>query len=159
MSINFSNTTPAAPSGKTLITFQTDGQGNFSGYTSTATELIGDGVDLTGQTADVGSATLVASPANGLYRISITIIVTVVDGASSTLPDVVITYADQDNGQTQTLTLVPSTPNGNTLTTLAEGDMIVSAGSTANITYATSGYASGTPNTMTFALHIRVEAM
>ena len=157
MSVNLSNSTPAAPTGGTNITWQTDGQGNVSAYTQSAVELVGDGVDLTAQTADVGPNTLVNTP-SGYYRISAYIVVTTVDGASSTLPKLTITWNDLDNGQAQSFDLTPTNP-GNLLTTLEQSDMIVSAASSASINYATSGYASGTPATMQFAIHIRVEQM
>ena len=157
MSVNLSNTTPAAPTGGTNIIWQTDGQGNVSGYVQSAVELVGDGVDLTAQTANVGPNTLVTTP-SGYYRISAYIVVTTVDGASSTLPSLTITWNDQDNGQAQSFVLTP-TNAGNLLTTLEQSDMIVSAGSSATIDYETSGYASGTPATMQYAVHIRVEQM
>jgi hypothetical protein len=157
MSVNLSSTTPAAPSGNTLVQFQTDGSGNVSAYIAAATELVGDSIDLTGQTANISSTTLVTSP-SGRYRISAYIIVTTVDGASSTLPSVVITWNDGDNGQAQTFTLTP-TATGNLLTTLEQGSMFISAGSSANIDFSTTGYASGTPATMHYALHIRVEQL
>ena len=157
MSVNLSNTTPAAPTGGTNIIWQTDGQGNVSGYVHSAVELVGDGIDLTAQTANVGPNTLVTTP-SGYYRISAYIVVTTVDGASSTLPSLTITWNDQDNGQAQSFVLTP-TNAGNLLTTLEQSDMIVSAGSSATIDYETSGYASGTPATMQYAVHIRVEQM
>ena len=157
MSVNLSNSTPAAPAGGTNITWQTDGSGNVSAYTQSAVELVGDGVDLTAQTANVGPNTLVTTP-NGYYRISAYLVVTTVDGASSTLPKLTITWNDLDNGQTQSfdLTVINTT---NVLTALEQNDMIVSAASSASIDYATSGYTSGTPATMQFAIHIRVEQM
>jgi hypothetical protein len=160
MSINLSNTTPAAPSGGTNILWQSDGSGNVSGYVQSAVELVGDGVDLTAQTADIGPNTLVTTP-NGYYRISAYLIVTTVDGASSTLPKLTITWNDLDNGQTQTFDLTPtiSGAGSNLLTTFEQSDMIVSAGSSATLDYATSGYASGTPATMQYAIHIRVEQL
>jgi len=160
MSVNLSNTTPAAPAGGTNVKWQSDGSGNVSGYIQSAVELVGDGVDLTAQTADVGPNTLVTTP-NGYYRISAYIVVTMVDGASSTLPKITITWNDLDNGQGQTFDLTPtvSGAGSNLLTTLKQSDMIVSAASSATIDYATSGYASGTPATMKYAVHIRVEQL
>lgn len=155
MSVNLSSTTPAAPSGKTLVQFQTDGSGNVSGYIAAATELVGDSIDLANQTANISTTPLIASP-SGLYRVSAYVIVTTVDGASSTLPSVVIAWDDKDNGQPQTFTLTP-TSTGNLLTTCEQADMIVSAGSTANLSFSTTGYASGTPATMQYAVHIRIE--
>jgi hypothetical protein len=156
MSVNLSSSTPAAPTGKTLVEFQTDGSGNVSAYIASATELVGDDVDLTAQTANISTTALVTSP-SGLYRVSAYTVVTMVDGASSTLPSVVLTWDDEDNSQPQTFALTP-TNTGNVLTTLEQNDMIISAGSTASIKFSTTGYTSGTPATMQFALHIRVES-
>jgi hypothetical protein len=157
MSVNLSNTTPAAPSGSTNVTFQTDGSGNVSAYVTTSTELTADGVDTTGLSANVGATDLVVSP-SGKYRISGYIIVTTVDGASSTLPSIVISWNDFNNGQGQTLTLTP-TSTGNVLTTYEQADCFINANVSANIQYSTTGYASGTPATMKYALHITVEKL
>ena len=157
MSVNLSNTTPAAPTGGTNVKWQSDGAGNVSGYVQSAVELVGDGVDLTAQTANIGTSALVTTP-SGYYRISAYLIVTTVDGASSTLPKLTITWNDKDSGHSQSFDLTP-TNTGNLLTILQQSDMIVSAGSSASIDYATSGYASGTPATMQYAIHIRVEQL
>jgi hypothetical protein len=157
MSVNFSSTTPAAPSGNQLVQFQTDGSGNISAYIP-ASSSIPTTVDLTGQTANISATNLVASPATGRYRISAYLIVTTVDGVSSTLPSVVITWNDADNGASQSLTLTP-TNTGNVLTTLQEAACVVSARTGYAIQYATSGYASNTPATMQYAMHIVVEAL
>lgn len=157
MSVNFSSTTPAPPTGATNVTFQTDGSGNLSAYIQSATELVGDGVDLTAQNTNLGPASLVATP-SGFYRISAYIIVTTVDGVSSTLPSITITWNDKDNGQAQTLTLT-ATSTGNLLTTFKSAECIISAGSSAAIDYATTGYASNTSGQMNYAIHIRVEQL
>jgi hypothetical protein len=158
MSVNLSNTTPAPPSGSTNVVFQTDGSGNVSAYITSAVELTGDGFDATNQSADIGVTTLVASPTSGLYRVAVYLIVTTVDGASSTLPKVTLLWNDQDNGQAQTLDITP-TSAGNLLTTFEQGDAFLSIGSSADLQFQTSGYASGTPATMKFAIHIRVEQL
>lgn len=159
MSVNLSNTTPAAPSGSTNVTFQTDGSGNVSAYVTSATELTGNGADLTGQTADIGPTDLITTPATGRYRVSVYIILTTADGASSTLPSVVLTWADADNGAGQSQTFTSLTPTGNSLTTLANDDTFVSAGPSSPLSFSTTGYASGTPATMQFAIHITVEKL
>jgi hypothetical protein len=46
---------------------------------------------------------------------------------------------------------------GNAQTTYEEASCVLSVSNAAAIQYATSGYASGTPATMQFALHIRIE--
>jgi len=158
MSINLNRTSPAAPAGSTNIKFQSDVSGNVSGYVPTPAALLtASNVDSTGNTANIGSTTLLAVSTAGIYRISAYIIVTTVDGASSTLPKVTISWTDQDNSQTQSFDITP-TNSGNLQTTLEEGSLIVDA-AVANISYATSGYASGTPAIMTYALHLRIEQM
>lgn len=158
MSINVNDTTPAAPAGSTNVNWQVDSDGNLSGYVTTAVELAEDNVDSTGLSDNVPSTTLIASPSNRKYRVSASLIVTTVDGASSTLPSLVLTWNDQDNGQPQSLTLTP-TDSGNLQTTFQENDAILNVGSSADVSYSTTGYASGTPNTMLYALHIRVEIL
>jgi len=158
MSVNLSSTTPAAPSGATNVTFQTDGSGNVSAYITSAVELTGNGFDATAQTANISTTDLITTPVAGRYRISAYIIVTTVDGASSTLPSIVLTWNDADNGQGQTLTLTPTT-TGNLLTTFESGDAFVSVGASAPLAFSTTGYASGTPATMQYAIHITVEKL
>jgi hypothetical protein len=161
MSVNLSNTTPAAPTGSTNVTWQTDGAGNVSAYVTTAVEIVGAGVDATAQNANIPAANLIASPTAGQYRVSAYIIVTTVastGAATSTLPSVVITWNDKDNAQPQTITLTP-TNSGNLLTTYQENDAILSVSASAPLQYSTTGYASNTASQMQYALHIRVEAL
>jgi len=158
MSVNFSNTTPAAPSGSTNVTFQTDGSGNVSAYITSAVELTGNGFDGTLQSADISLTDLITSPTDGLYRVTAYIIVTTVDGASSTLPKITMSWNDQDNGQAQTFDITP-TNSGNLLTTFEQSDAFLSISSSGPLQFQTSGYASGTPATMQFAIHIRVEQL
>lgn len=156
MAINLNATLPAAPAGSTNVVFQKDSSGNISAYVTSAPELTGDNVDLTAQTANIGSTTVVPAPPNGLYRVAGYIIVTLV-GTTSTLPSIVLTWTDQTNGQLQTLTLTP-TNTGNTLTTIQQNDAILSCGPASDLSFSTTGYAStGTP--MQYAVHIRVEAL
>lgn len=158
MSVNLSSTTPAAPAGSTNVVFATDGSGSISGSVSASSALLtAASVDLTAQTANVSATNLVTSP-TGVYRVSAYIIVTTADGASSTLPSVVLSWTDQDNAQAQTLTLTP-TNSGNALTTYQESVALLSVSNAAAIQYSTSGYASGTPAAMHYAVHIRVEKM
>ncbi len=156
MSINLNDTTPAAPAGATNVAWQQDVSGNVSAYVPSTG---GTGpVNSTGNTANIGATTILTPASSGLYRITAYIIVTVVDPVSSTLPSVVITWTDQDNSTSQTFTLTP-TNAGNLLTTFQQANMEVSALASGNIQYSTTGYASNTPATMTFALRIRTEPM
>jgi hypothetical protein len=159
MSSNFNNSTPAAPAGFVNVSWQTDGSGNDSAYVPTsATNMTASNVDLTAQTANVTTTTLFTPTASGLFRISAYIVVTTVDGASSTLPSVIISWEDQNNTTSQSLVLTP-TNSGNLLTTYQEATGVISAETAVAVTYATSGYASGTPATMQFALHLRIESL
>jgi hypothetical protein len=157
MSINLNSTLPAAPAGSTNVTFQKDSSGNISAYVTSAPELTGDNIDLTGQTANISSTTVVSAPANGLYRVAGYIIVTTAGGVSSTLPSIVLTWTDQNNGQLQTWTLTP-TASGNLLTTVQQNDAILSCGPATDLSFSTTGYASS-GSAMQYAVHIRVEAL
>jgi hypothetical protein len=157
MSVNLNNTTPAAPAGNTNVLWQNDGSGNISAYVATASSLKAS-VNLTGQTANIGATTLLAVTASGFYRVSAESIVTTVDGASSTLPKTTITWTDPNNNTGQTWDLTP-TNAGNVLTTFQQSSMVFNAKASTNIQYATSGYTSGTPATMQYALSIRLEAL
>src|ERR1700722_14309115 len=109
MASNFNSTTPAAPSGSVNVVFQTDGSGNDSAYVPASSGLLAP-VALTGQTADISATnipTLATVSANGLYRVSVYIIVTTVDGASSTLPSVTISWTDADNSTVQSYVITP----------------------------------------------------
>jgi hypothetical protein len=156
MSVNLSSTTPAAPSGATNITWQKDGAGNVSGYTTSAVELTGNGFDATGQTADIAATDLITTPVAGRYRISAYLVVTTV-GTTSTLPKITLAWSDADNGQNQTFDITPTTA-GNTLNTFEFGDAFISVGAAAPLQFSTSGYAS-TGTAMQFAIHITVEKL
>jgi hypothetical protein len=161
MSINLSDTTPAAPTGGTNVKWQKDSSGNISAYITSAVEIVGAGIDATAQNANISAADLITSPTAGQYRVSAYIIVTTVastGAATSTLPSVVITWNDKDNGQPQTITLTP-TNSGNLLTTYQQADAVLSIAASAPLQYSTTGYASNTAAQMQYALHIRVEAL
>lgn len=156
MAINLSSTTPAAPAGSTLIVWQSDASGNVSGYVPATSGS--SPINSTGLTDNVLATTILTPPSSALYRITATMIITTVDAVSSTLPSLTITWTDQDNSTGQSFVLLP-TNNGNLLTTYQQSNMELSALSGGNIQYSTSGYASNTPNTMTYALRIRIEPM
>lgn len=158
MSVNLSNTTPAAPAGSTNVSWQTDGAGNVSAYVTSAVELVADGYNNTAQVANIASTNLVATPVTGRYRVSAYIVVTTAATTSSTLPSVILSWTDADNGQIQTLTLTP-TNTGNSLTTLQSNDAFISAGVAGAISFSTTGYASVGATAMQYAIHITVEAL
>lgn len=155
MALNFNGTTPAAPAGSTNVVWQNDASGNVSAYVASTSGV--SPINLPGQAANIGATTILTPLAPALYRITAYMIVTTVDGVSSTLPQLVISWTDQDNATGQTFTLLP-TNNGNSLTTFQQSTLEISSAA-ANIQYSTTGYASNTPGTMQYALRIRAEAM
>ncbi|SRR5216683_4248429 len=156
MSLNFNGSVPAAPAGNTNVVWQNDASGNVSAYVPSTSGL--SPINLPGQTANIPTTLILTPASSALYRITAYMIVTTVDGVSSTLPRLVITWTDQDNSNSQTFTLLP-TNNGNSLTTFQQSTMEISALSGGSIQYATTGYASNTPATMNYALRVRIEAM
>lgn len=157
MGLNLSNTTPAAPAANVNVEWQTDGQGNVSGYVpQSAVEIVE--VDLTAQAANIAATTMDTPTTAGLFRVVAYIVVTTVATTSSTLPSVVITWVDRDNGTTQTLTLTP-TSAGNSLTTYEAAVGIISSAASQPIQYATTSYATSGATSMQYALHLRLEAL
>ncbi len=188
MSTNFNDTIPAAPAGNTNVQWQTDGAGNDSAYVPTSiftpadvslTSLLpGDvlvwngsiwvnssipiaevaAVDLTGQTANLGSTLVYAVPESGMYKCSIFIIVTQAATTSSTLPSVNILFTDVDNSTAQTLLSTVTNP-GNLLTTFEQAEVVVYAKIGTNINFSTTGLASVGGTALNYALHIRVQGV
>lgn len=156
MSLNFNSVTPAAPAGSTNVVFQNDVSGNVTAYVASTGGIAP--VNSTGLTADVAATTLTTPAVAGLFRVTAYMIVTTPDGTSSTLPSLIISWTDWDNSTPQTFTLLP-TNNGDSTVTFQQDSMEVSSAAAAAIQYTVSGYASNTPSTMTYALHIRIETM
>ena len=126
-------------------------------------------VDLTGQTAAINSTTLYMPAATGWYRISVYAKVTTPDGASSSLggsAGLTIGYTDGVDSTVQTLiaqlakeTGATAIVNaGNTTATKLVGQTQVFAKTGVAITYAFD-YTSGTPATMAYELHLKLEAL
>jgi hypothetical protein len=157
MSINLNDTTPSAPAGKTNVTWQKDGSGNVSASLATSAAQL-SGVDATVQGANIAATNLVASPAAGVYRVSIYIIVTRAATSSSTMPSVAITWTDKDSGVSQSITAT-ATSGGNTTTTYATATVVLDAQAAAAIQYSTSGFATSGLTSMQYALHVRVESL
>jgi len=122
-------------------------------------------VDLTGQTAAIGTTTLYAVPASGQYRLSWNSKVTTAAGTSSTLGPLTIVYTDPD-GNAVTITAgalqiggtVNTTVTTNSITTaVLQGiPLVLNCKAGTNITYAMA-YASNAANAMAYNLHIRLE--
>ena len=150
--------------------------GGISQYNGIAT--VGGGVpaeyaavDLTAQTAAVGTTTLYAVPSSGAgqYRLTWNAKVTTAattGAATSTLGALTIVYTDPD-GVTQTITAaaqiaagtIATTSTGNSTTTVLLGvPMLLNCKASTNITYA-MGYASDSANQMAFNLHLKLESL
>jgi alpha-D-ribose 1-methylphosphonate 5-triphosphate diphosphatase PhnM len=156
MSIALNDTTPAAPAGGTNIKWQRDVSGNVSAYINVAPELIGNNVDSTAQSANIGTTTLVSSPSAGGYRVSCYIVLTQAATSSSTLPQIQITWQDFDTGVTKTANVTASGITTNTIGDYSQGDIVISAAA-ATISYSTTGYASSGVTPMQYKIHIRTE--
>lgn len=168
MSVNFSNTTPAAVAGGTNVLWQTDGSGNISGYVPTSAPII-NVVDLTGQTAAVSATNLVASPITSRYRIAAYLKVTTpatTGLATSTLGGVTIAYADGTDSVAQSVVMqmqtqagaAATTNAGNSTTTVLTGELVIFAATGTAITYAIA-YASNTSAQMAYEAHLSAEQL
>ena len=126
-------------------------------------------VDEVGQTAAITTTTLYMPAATGWYRISVYAKVTTPDGASSSLggsAGLTIGYTDGVDSTVQTLiaqlakeTGATAIVNaGNTTATKLVGQTQVFAKTGVAITYAFD-YTSGTPATMAYELHLKLEAL
>lgn len=121
----------------------------------------------TGQTANIASTPIsplldpVIWSTGGAYRASCYVIETVADAASSTLPVCNVIYTDADTGNSHTVALT-STNTGNTVDSIGAGTTTLPWGTfhpkaSTTISMSTSSYASGTPATMAYAVHFRLE--
>jgi hypothetical protein len=123
--------------------------------------------DATAQAANIGLTTLYTVPASGagMYRISAYAVVTQAATTSSTLPNVQVSFTDNDTGITG---LGPysftGTNTGNSVgasnsipATPAAESAILNAKASTNIQYATTGYASSGATPMQYAVHIKLE--
>ena len=112
-----------------------------------------------GLSADVGSTTLYAVPADGggFYRATCYAVKTTADAATSTLPAVGIGWTDQETNVPLLANSVASTNSENSVGAFSYGIQPIFARPGTNITYQTSSYASGTAGAMKYSVHIRLE--
>jgi hypothetical protein len=113
-------------------------------------------VSLTGQGASIGATAILNAALSGLYRISIAISVTTAATTSSTLPSVTIGYSQQESGAAISVTPIASS-SSNSTSNVQQATLVCPVQAGANITYATSGYASSGATSMQYSLHIDVE--
>lgn len=123
-------------------------------------------VDLTSQTAAVGTTTLYAVTVAGQFRLHWNAKVTTAAGVSSTLGALTIVYTDPD-GVVQTVTAgaqttagaISTTSTANTTAALLLGmPLLLNCKAATNITYAMA-YVSNAANAMNYNLHIKLEAL
>ncbi len=125
-------------------------------------------VDLTAQTAAVGTTTLYAVPASGAgqYRLNWNAKVTTAGSVSSTLGALTIVYTDPD-GVVQTITAgaqiaagtIATTSTANTTATVLLGlPMLLNCKASTNVTYAFA-YAANAAASMAYNLHLKFEAL
>lgn len=128
--------------------------------------LVGEGipvqlasVGLLTQAANVSAATLYAVPAGGAgwYRVSAQGVVTQAATTSSTLPNIGVTWTDNDSGVALSATTLTPTNTANAPGAFGLGSqaMYVKAGT--NIQYLTSNYASSGATPMQYAIRLRLE--
>ena len=113
---------------------------------------------LTGKNANLAAVTLETPSTPGLRRATAAIIITTVDGASSTMPKVTLGWTDADNATAQTHDLT-ATSAGNVLTTKDSGTFLFNPKLGVAVTVATSSYASGTSGIMQYSLYVTIEAL
>lgn len=168
MSVNFSNSTPAAVAGGTNVLFQTDGSGNISAYVSTSAAKVAT-VDLTAQSAAISATTLFTPTATGMFRISIYEKVTTAASVSSTLggaTGTTITYTDGTDSVPQSIVVALQTEAGasainnagNATTTVLSGSLIIYALTAVAIQYAID-YTSSGVTSMQFEAHLKCESL
>lgn len=159
-------TTPAAGKFTTLEATQgTSLDAGITSYNGIATVAAGVAAEYaqvnsaTTLNANAAPATLFAVPANmgGMYRVACYAVEVAADAASSTLPNIGIGWTDTDTGVGLLATNVTSTNTANAPGAFANGEIIVNAKPSTNITWQTSNYASGTAGAMKYAVRIRLE--
>jgi hypothetical protein len=157
LSVNFSNSTPAAPSGGTNLLWQTDGSGNISAYTlSSAPILTTATLNLTGQSAAITTANLYATTAAGIYRLSYYLYITTA-GNSVNLTGT-FGWTDDSGASANSVAtgnIACQTLGANSTTALGLGSVTFYAANTTNITYATA--LSGAIGTGRYAVRVRLE--
>lgn len=122
--------------------------------------------DLTGQTAAKAATTLYTPVSTGRVRISAYLKVTTVDGTSSTLGAVTITFTDGTDSVAQSMVMLMAdqagaavtTNTGNSTTSVLTGSMFVYAKTGVAIQYAIA-YVSNTPGQMAYAARLTCEAL
>jgi hypothetical protein len=166
MSVNLSNSTPAAPTGATNVLWQTDGSGNISGYVSGSASVVTNTVlpilqpTLTAN-YNAGSAQTIYTPsAVTVLRVnwSQAIVVAATTGAAtSTFPSLTLSWTDV-GGITRTQTLVP-TSTANTTAVQSQGVTVIYTNNSGPVAVTSASYASNTASQMQYALTVFAEIL
>lgn len=157
MSINLSNTVPAAVSGGTNVLWQTDGSGNISAYTLSSAPIVSTGaLNLTGQSAAITTTTLFATTVAGIYRLSYYLYITTA-GNSVNLTGTFGWTDDSGAAANSVVTgnIACQTLGANSTTALGLGSVTFYAAITTNITYAMA--LSGAIGSGRYAVRVRLE--
>lgn len=110
----------------------------------------------TGITADISATTIATSVPKGRYHLCATIDITTADAVSSTLPAMQALWTSPTDSVVKT-TPISTTSAGNTTGTSVGGCVIVNAKDATNIQFNSTGYASNTPNVMTYEAYLTLE--
>lgn len=151
---------PAAPALGADVTNGTIYVGNKGVWKADSGQVAS--ASLTGQVAAISATTLYTPTVSGIYTLDWYAKVTVVDGASSTLGALTVTFKDTDTvnqsivagGFTQA-GAAATTNTGNTTASSLNGNLTINAASGTAIQYAVA-YASGTPGVMTYEIKFRL---
>lgn len=157
MALNFNGSVPAIPTGLAGVTFQSDGAGNVSAFTSAAP--IAASISLTAQAAAITPTTLLAVGASGAGVYQISYVATVTQAATTSC-----TLGGSNGFQlvyTNLSDSVPKTsqpgPNNSTNTTANSVSGVVIANVLASTTIQYSfGYTSSGVTVMQYDLNIKV---
>jgi len=159
MAINFSATTPAAPSGSVNVIPQNDGAGNISFYVP-GSAVITATISEPTLTADYNAGspeTLVTPTATSVYRISFSQAIQVVDPVSSTMPSLTLGWSDP--GSIARTKVLIATSTTNTTAVESDGNAVIYTNGSSPVTVTSTGYLSNTPATMTYALAVAIEQL
>ena len=169
MSVNFSNTTPAAVAGGTNVLWQTDGSGNISGYVPTSSSIAFSDLESSlSANYNAGSAKTIFTPsADTALRITVTEFSTNAP-TGATLPSLTLGWMDA-GGTAKTLALLSSTGSvsaagvyaTNYAATTASGGIqaLIYTNNSTVVTVTSASYAAGSGTALTYALAITAEIL
>jgi hypothetical protein len=163
MSTNWNNSTPAAPSGATNVTFQNDGSGNISAYLTTPATIVTNATlpilqpTLTANYNAGGAKTIFTPSAVTVLRVSWSQAIVVAATTSSTFPSLTLSWTDV-GGISRTQQLV-ATSATNTTAVQSQGDTIIYTNNAGPVAVTSASYASNAAAQMTYALAIFAEIL